>query len=151
MKKLISLLLVLAFLIVFSDPVLTVGTASAAAPGEESAVEENETASHSCVLDFFRSIIARITSLWQRFTSLFKWNREKIRNTMNQNAIHMLKSATDTIGDSFIITTEDGKVIVVDGGHYSDTDYFIKYLLALVVFIIFHETAYRRLVPFPSP
>ena len=47
---------------------------------------------------------------------------------MNQNAIHMLKSVTDTIGDSFIITTEDGKVIVIDGGHRTETDYFVEYL-----------------------
>ena len=48
--------------------------------------------------------------------------KEKVKNTMNQNAIHMLKSVTDTIGDSFIITTEDGKVIVIDGGHNTETD-----------------------------
>ena len=50
---------------------------------------------------------------------------------MNQNAIHMLKSVTDTIGDSFIITTDDGKVIVIDGGHKTETEYFIEYLKAV--------------------
>ena len=50
---------------------------------------------------------------------------------MNQNAIHMLKSVTDTIGDSFIITTEDGKVIVIDGGRKTETDYFVEYLKAV--------------------
>ena len=50
---------------------------------------------------------------------------------MNQNSVHMLKSVTDTIGDSFIITTEDGKVIVIDGGFKSETDYFIQYLKAV--------------------
>ena len=51
--------------------------------------------------------------------------------TMNKNALHMLKSVTDTICDSFIITTEDGKVIVIDGGHRTETDYFIEYLKAV--------------------
>ena len=45
-----------------------------------------------------------------------------------QNAIHMLKSVTDTIGDSFIITTADGKVIVIDGGYAAETTYFVDYL-----------------------
>ena len=40
----------------------------------------------------------------------------------------MLKSVTDTIGNSFIITTEDGKLIVIDGGFPSETDYFKEYL-----------------------
>lgn len=40
----------------------------------------------------------------------------------------MLRSVTDTIGDSFIITTEDGKVIVIDGGYASETPYFLEYL-----------------------
>ena len=57
--------------------------------------------------------------------------KEKVPNTMNKNAIHMLKSVQDTIGDSFIITTEDGKVIVVDGGFEFETDYFIQYLKAV--------------------
>ncbi|MBR6702658.1 MAG: TIM barrel protein, partial [Clostridia bacterium] len=43
---------------------------------------------------------------------------------------HMLKSVTDTIGDSFIITTSDGKVIVIDGGQRTETPYFIEYLKA---------------------
>lgn len=48
-----------------------------------------------------------------------------------QNAIHMLRSVTDTIGDSFIITTEDGKVIVIDGGHTTETDAFLQKLRAV--------------------
>ena len=47
---------------------------------------------------------------------------------MYQNAIHMLRSVTDTIGDSFIITTEDGRVIVIDGGYKTETNYFVEYL-----------------------
>ena len=47
---------------------------------------------------------------------------------MYKNAIHMLRSVTDTIGDSFIITTADGKVIAIDGGFTRETDHFIEYL-----------------------
>jgi len=45
-----------------------------------------------------------------------------------KNTIHMLKSVTDTICNSFIITTEDNKIIVIDGGHYSECAYFLPYL-----------------------
>lgn len=45
-----------------------------------------------------------------------------------KNTIHMLRSVTDTICNSFIITTEDDKVIVIDGGHKSETEYFLPYL-----------------------
>lgn len=45
-----------------------------------------------------------------------------------KNAIHMLKSVTDTIGNSFIIATETGKVAVMDGGFVTETDYFLEYL-----------------------
>ncbi len=45
-----------------------------------------------------------------------------------QNAIHLLKSVADTIGDGIIITTADGKVIVIDGGYRVETPTFIKYL-----------------------
>ena len=57
--------------------------------------------------------------------------KEKVPNTMNKNAIHMLPSTRDTIGDSFLITTADGKVIAVDGGYQFDADYFIQYLKAV--------------------
>jgi len=45
-----------------------------------------------------------------------------------KNTIHMLKSVTDTICNSFIITTEDGKIIVIDGGFHTETEYFLTYL-----------------------
>lgn len=45
-----------------------------------------------------------------------------------KNTIHMLKSVTDTICNSFIITTQDNKLIVIDGGHYSEKEYFLSYL-----------------------
>ena len=41
-----------------------------------------------------------------------------------KNTIHMLKSVTDTICNSFIITTEDDKLIVMDGGFPTETEYF---------------------------
>ena len=47
---------------------------------------------------------------------------------MYKNTIHMLRSVTDTICDSFIITTGDGKVIAIDGGYKTETDNFIGYL-----------------------
>ncbi len=56
---------------------------------------------------------------------------EGVSNTMNQNVIHMLKSVNELIGDSFIITTKDGRVIVIDGGKYQETAYFIEYLKAV--------------------
>lgn len=49
-------------------------------------------------------------------------------STRYTNAIHMLKSVTDTICNSFIVTTEDGKLIVIDGGYESETEYFLSYL-----------------------
>lgn len=50
---------------------------------------------------------------------------------MYKNAVHMLRSVEDTIGDSFIITTEDGKVIVIDGGFKCETDNFIRNLKSI--------------------
>lgn len=45
-----------------------------------------------------------------------------------KNTIHMLNSVTDTICNSFIITTEDGKLIVIDGGYDSETQSFLSNL-----------------------
>ncbi len=44
------------------------------------------------------------------------------------NKIFMLKSVTDTICNSFIITTEDSKLLVIDGGYESEAPYFLKKL-----------------------
>lgn len=44
------------------------------------------------------------------------------------NRIYMLNSVTDTICNSFIITTDDGKLIVIDGGYESETDNFLANL-----------------------
>ena len=46
-----------------------------------------------------------------------------------KNAIHMLESkASHRQMQSFIITTDDGKVIAIDGGRREDADYFLEYL-----------------------
>ncbi len=81
------------------------------------------------IISFFRELFDKIISFFKNIFDFSK--KEVIPNTMNKNAIHMLKSVTDTICDSFIITTEDGKVIVIDGGHRTETEYFLKYLKAV--------------------
>ena len=48
-----------------------------------------------------------------------------------KHAIHMLKSVTDGQMNSFLITTESGKVIAIDGGRREDADYFLRYLREL--------------------
>lgn len=45
-----------------------------------------------------------------------------------KNTIHMLQSVTNTICNSFIITTETGELIVIDGGFVTETDHFLRYL-----------------------
>lgn len=62
-----------------------------------------------------------------------KLKTNSISKTMNTNAVHMLKSVRNRICDSFIITTQDGKVIVVDGGYKTETKYFLEYLRKLTV------------------
>ena len=115
-KKMLSFLLVFVLLFTAMIPALTAGAVSAS--GEK-------------VKAFFQPLIDRITALWNRLKSFFAVRKEHVKNKMNQNAIHMLRSVTNTIGDSFIITTEDGKVIVIDGGHYTETEYFLEYLKAV--------------------
>ena len=82
------------------------------------------------IIQFFKDIFNKISAFFNRLKYRSEVKREMVRNTMNKNAVHMLKSVTDTICDSFIITTDDGKVIVIDGGHKTETDYFIEYLKA---------------------
>ena len=64
-----------------------------------------------------------------------------------KNTIHMLKSVTDTICNSFIITTEDGKTIVIDGGFPSETDHFLSSLQEITGAGIPQDTVYLN---FPS-
>ena len=47
------------------------------------------------------------------------------------NAIHLLHSQTPIQMESFIITTADGKIIAIDGGHREDARYFVDYLKKL--------------------
>lgn len=61
----------------------------------------------------------------------FKLKTNRIAKTMNVNAVHMLKSVRNRICDSFIITTQGGKVIVIDGGYKTETRYFLEYLRKL--------------------
>ncbi len=42
------------------------------------------------------------------------------------NRLYMLESVEDTICNSFIITTESGKVISVDGGHRAQSEYLLN-------------------------
>ncbi len=79
------------------------------------------------VVDFYKTRINKAKGL--SYYRVVK--NENVPNTMNVNAIHMLRSVTDTIGNSFIITTKDGKVIVMDGGHRTETPYFLEYLKAV--------------------
>ena len=44
------------------------------------------------------------------------------------NAIHLLQTQTNIQHESFVITTEDSHVIVIDGGHRADAPYLIEYL-----------------------
>ncbi|MBQ6267535.1 MAG: TIM barrel protein [Clostridia bacterium] len=116
-KRILSLLLAALLLFTAVTPAFAAGAVSAQADNAENGF-----------VSFFRSVFDWFAELWNKFISLFRRDRIEVRKTMNENAIHMLKSVTDTICDSFIITTEDGKVIVIDGGHYSETDYFVQYL-----------------------
>ena len=134
-KAVVSIVLVLVMLFTAAAPTLALaGTARAvevgAAAGDTAAEDASGKKAENAFIAFFRELFDKIKRLWNRMLSWSRVRREKVRNTFMQNAIHMLRSVTDTIGDSFIITTEDGKVMVVDGGHYSETPYFIEYLKA---------------------
>lgn len=123
-KALLSLILVFALLFTTCAPTaFAVSTASVSAAASAEASEDNGFVS------FFRTIFDKLVSFWQRIMEFLGLRKaEEVSKTMNQNAIHMLKSVTDTICDSFIIATEDGKVIVIDGGMKTETDYFVQYL-----------------------
>ena len=123
MKRIISacVALVLVFMCIMPAFVLPATAAG----------EEDGAASGNAFTAFFDNIGAKIKSFIIRVKYYFEVKKEKVPCTMNKNAVHMLKSVEDTICDSFIITTEDGKVIVIDGGHTAETDYFIQYLKAV--------------------
>ncbi len=123
-RSILSLFLVAVLLFALAAP------AFAAAPAALS-VSLSEKVENSRFVAFCRGILARLEQLWNRIKYNYIVYKEGVRNTMNVNAIHMLQSVEDTICDSFIITTEDGKVIAIDGGHTAETDYFIEYLKAV--------------------
>ena len=124
-KRIVSLLLVFIMLFTAAVPAFAVSDTQSQSAGIEEQLE------NSRFIGFFKTVFERIAAFFNRIKTFFQVRKENIRNTMNQNAIHMLRSVTDTIGDSFIITTEDGKVIVIDGGHKTETDYFVEYLKAV--------------------
>ncbi len=123
MKKLLAVFLALLLAAGCAMPAL------ASAAQAEPASAANSFGSR--LTAFFQSVWAKIRSLFDGIRYYFEVKKEGVPNTMNQNAIHMLRSVQDTIGDSFIITTQDGKVIVIDGGFRFETDYFIQYLKAV--------------------
>ena len=122
-KAILSLILVLTLMFSSAVPVLAAGTA-------QTTQSVTVTADNPInrFTTFIKNIIDRIVELWNQIDIFFEVKSEGVQNTKNVNAIHMLKSVTDTIGDSFIITTDDGKVIVIDGGMITETDYFLEYL-----------------------
>ncbi len=124
MKKILSIILAVILALSCAAPAFALSVQSI----PSSAVQDQDENSNNVFIAFFKSIFEKIKALFDQIKYFFEVKKEKVPNTMNKNAIHMLKSVQDTIGDSFIITTEDGKVIVIDGGHKFETDYFIQYL-----------------------
>ena len=123
LKSVISAILIFTLLLASAAP------AFAAVPGQTSPAASADFGTN--VKDFFQNLFNKIKARFLTVQYYFEVKKERVPNTMNKNAIHMLRSVQDTICDSFIITTEDGKVIVVDGGHNFETDYFIQYLKAV--------------------
>ena len=127
MKKMLSIFLVLVLTLAIASPAFAVPTQAAPA----AAAQENADRFEEDFVSFFQHLFSKIKSFFVGIKYFIEVKKEGVPNTMNKNAIHMLKSVEDTIGDSFIITTEDGKVIAVDGGFSFETDYFIQYLKAV--------------------
>ena len=122
MKRFLSLFLALIMICCCAFPAV-------AAPGADDASSQTDSANGFTA--FFMNLFERIKSFFEQIGMYFAVKKEGVTPTMNQNAIHMLRSVTDTIGDSFIITTADGKVIVIDGGQKTETEYFVEYLKAV--------------------
>ena len=122
-KTILSILMTVVLLFTAAAPALA--APPSAAPTAVRSAEAERTVSF---VDSVRALFDRIKSLWEQLLQWFRVRKEGVKSTYMQNAIHMLKSVTDTIGDSFIITTADGRVIVIDGGHRSETPYFLEYL-----------------------
>lgn len=127
MKRFISAVLIMVMMFACAAPAFAVQTESEQA-AVSAAEEEN---GENTFVAFFDKLFAKIRAFFGSVKYYFVVKKEGVPSTMNKNAIHMLKSVEDAIGDSFIITTEDGKVIVIDGGYKFETDYFIQYLKAV--------------------
>ena len=125
-KSLLSLLLVFALLFCTAMPSFAV---SAGQTREAAVTADN--ARDAAEQSPFSAFVSILRALWNRLKMRITVRKEHVPDTMGKNVIHQLKSVTDTIGDSYIITTEDGKVIVIDGGHNTETDYFVEYLKAV--------------------
>lgn len=122
-KSLLCTFLIITLLLALAAP------AFAAAPAQAALAVSADFGTR--LKDFFKKLFDKIKALFQPVQYYFEVKKERVPNTMHKNAIHMLRSVQDTIGDSFIITTEDGKVLVIDGGFRFETDYFIQYLKAV--------------------
>lgn len=59
-----------------------------------------------------------------------------------QNAIHMLKSVTNVQMNSFVITAEDGHIVLVDGGFDQDAEYLLEYLRKITDSAVPHVDAW---------
>ncbi len=59
-----------------------------------------------------------------------------------KNAIHMLKSVTNIQMNSFVITTADGKLMVIDGGQRPNAEYLLEYLRDLTGEVVPHVDAW---------
>ncbi len=130
-KSVLALLLALTLLFALGAPAF----AAVGEPGAEmaSSGEENKNGFAA----FFQNIgngckqfFSNVKGGWNAMKARHEVKKEGVQCTINRNAIHQLKSVRDTILDSYIITTEDGKVFVIDGGHSFETDYFLAYLRA---------------------
>ena len=124
MKRPISIILVMIMAFACAVPAFAVQS-------EQSVISVAEEGGENAFIAFFENIFEKIEIFFKGIKYFFEVKKEGVPNTMNKNAIHMLKSVQDAIGDSFIITTEDGKVIVIDGGYNFETDYFVQYLKAV--------------------
>lgn len=127
MKRFISVFLVMVMMFACAAPAFAVQ----AEPDKTAVSAAKEENGDNAFIAFFDRLFAKIRAFFNGIKYYFAVKKEDVPNTMNKNAIHMLKSVEDAIGDSFIITTEDGKVIVIDGGYNFETDYFIQYLKAV--------------------
>ncbi|MBR3553420.1 MAG: TIM barrel protein [Clostridia bacterium] len=127
-KRILAMLLCLLLMLPLWTITLPAQTAQAAAAD---AASETNTDLGGRIKSFFSTLTEKIKNAWDQLIRHFEVRREHVQCTKGMNAIHMLKSVEDTICDSFIITTEDGKVIVIDGGHKFETGYFLEYLKAV--------------------